>query len=149
MLELTAIMGAVKALLEERLSGEPCYLGVLPDEFSRPSSLVESGAVEMTDGTAGCLGMTTTVKVTLFPSVDANQNNDSEEVARRMMNVLELFAIGYLGVEDRALHVIQNTGQCQSDRAVITVQVQYQDDQPGEEDWPMMSEVQTNLKGEI
>lgn len=149
MLELQAVIEAVKGLLEERFPGEPRYTEILPKGFQRPSSLVESGPVELTDASAECLEVTAGIKVTLFAKVDSYHNSNSAELSRRMMSVLELFAVGYLEVGDRRLHVIGNVGKCGLDYAEVTLSLRYQDDRPGGEEWPLMGEVQTIVEGGI
>ena len=44
--------------------------------------------------------------------------------------------------------MIANKGNCQFDYAEASVSFQYQDVRPGGEDWPLMGEVNVNMKGE-
>lgn len=146
MLALNAVLEAAKGLLGERFPGEARYTNQVPKNFTRPSFLVEGGPLRMADADCGALDITAEVKITCFTPVDAYYNSDSAELIRRMTAVQELFAVGYLRVGDRALHVVGNTGEYFLDFAEVTVALQYQDDRPGAEDWPLMGEAHINIK---
>ena len=120
----------------------------VPVEFDRPSFLVELGPVEMLDASYACLELKATVVVTAFVEADDYHNSHVPDLMQRMAVVQELFAVEGLRVEDRVLHVIANKGNCQFDYAEASVTFQYQDDRPGGEDWPLMGEVNVNMKGE-
>ena len=148
MLSFSTITQAVQELVAERYPETPIYMNRVPVEFDRPSFLVELGPVEMLDADCACLELKVTVVVTAFVEADDYHNSHVPDLMQRMAVVQELFAVEGLRVEDWVLHVIANKGNCQFDYAEASVTFQYQDDRPVGEDWPLMGEVNVNMKGE-
>jgi len=148
MLNLKSIREAAEALLNERFPGEKVYHNMVPQEFSRPSFLIEIGSTSITDASLGLVELEVTLAITCFTNVDAYHNSHVEELEARMMSVQELFCAGYLKTQDRALHVISNKGQCFFDYATVEIILRYRDDQPSTDEWPLMGAVHTTIKEE-
>lgn len=146
MLSIQEIQAAVEELLGGRFPGEAVYKNLVPADFTRPSFLVACGPVKMTDAGYASLDVTATVTITAFVVVDEYHNSQVEELAMRMMAVLELFAVGYLQVNDRALHVTGTEGDYEADCATVKVSLSYMDDRPGEETWQTMGQVNTTIQ---
>lgn len=146
MVELTKIVEAVQGLIGERFPGEEVHTGRVPSGFTRPSFLVELGPVELADASCGCLELKVAVKATAFVEADEYGNSHVPELLRRMAALQELFAAEGLRVEDRVLSLQKSVGNCQFDYAEVTATLQYQDDRPGEKDWPLMGDIRTKIK---
>ncbi|MPN43738.1 hypothetical protein SDC9_191298 [bioreactor metagenome] len=148
MLSIAEIQSAAEALLKSRFTDtQTVYRDLAPKGFARPSFLVECGPVKMEDAGCGMLDITATVTVTSFLPVDDYHNTQITALQTRMMSVQELFAVGYLEVGGRALHVTGNTGDYGFDFASVTLTLSYADDRPGEEaPDAAMGEVRTTIK---
>lgn len=149
MLSIADIHDAVEDLLGERFPGEPVHHDLVPQNFERPAFLVEGGPVKMAEAGSMTLDVTATVRITAFAAVDEYHNSQVAELRTRMMAILELFAVGYLEVDGRALHVAGNEGEYGFDFATVTVTLSYRDDRPGEDEvYQTMGEVHTTIKKE-
>lgn len=146
MLSLQSIREAVDSLLGERYPGENVYHNLVPQNFSRPSFLIEIGQTSVSDISYSLLEMEMSLTVTCFVEVDEYYNCHIEQLEARMLSVQELFCVGYLKVQDRALHVISNRGQCGFDYATVTITFRYRDDRPKQGEWPLMGAVHTTIK---
>lgn len=145
MLSLQNIREAVGSLLGERFPGQNTYHNLVPQDFSRPSFLIEIGPTSISDVSCDLVEMEIALTVTCFVEVDEYYNSHVEELEARMMSVQELFCVGYLKVQNRALHVISNRGQCGFDYATVTVTFRYRDDRPKQGEWPLMGAVHTKI----
>ncbi len=146
MLSISDIQAAAEELLGQRFAGDTVYRDLAPRDFKRPSFLVECGPVKMEDAGCAALQIGLTVVITIFTAVDDYHNSHIGELQQRLMAVLELFAVGYLRVNDRALHVAGNEGDYQFDFATVRVTLSYADDRPGgEETFQAMGAVHTEI----
>lgn len=141
MLTISEITQGVKGLLEERFPKENVYLELPQEAPVRPYFLVEPSLMQMADANCGGVEVTARVVVTAFA-------DGAAELQRRLMAVLELFAVGYLKAGDRALGVEKNTGFAFSDHAKIKLKLTYRDDRPGAQEWPLMGDILTQFKEE-
>lgn len=93
-------ISAVAALLEAQFPGERVYLDVVPENFARPSNEVETAKVTMQ--TAGCttVSIVTDLLIRTFVLVDAYHNSSYEALYSRVMQIMGLFACGYMTVQD-------------------------------------------------
>lgn len=146
MLSFNLILNGAKALLEERFPGDAVYTNVTPNGFQRPSFLIEFGEIHMTDSSEETLRVTLPLVVTAFVAVDSYHNSDVEKLLTRMAAVQELFAISGLQIQDRVLHVVGNKAEYNWDFAEVTITLDYLDDRPGGEDWPLMGEINTKTE---
>lgn len=144
MVSINEVLAAVAGKLERSYPGECVYLGQTPEQFSRPSWLVSPGKGIVKDASMDNMLVTLPVVVTVFVESGEPSNSRFETLIDRMQHAMELFAAGYLNAGDRALHVVRVTGECLTDRAEITVTLQYQDTRPGPaEEYSLMGRVLT------
>ena len=148
MLSLQSIREAIGSLLSERFPGETIYHNLVPQDFARPSFLVEIGATSVSDASCGLIELEIPIMVTCFVKTDEYYNSHIEDLEARMMSVQELFCVGYLQVQNRALHVVSNKGQCGFDYATAAITFRYKDDRPTQGQWPLMGAVHTKIKEE-
>ena len=146
MLSFSRILSEGKALLEERFPGDEVYTNLTPNGFQRPSFLIELGEIHMVDASEDMLRVTMPLVVTAFVAVDSYHNSDMEELLTRMAAVQELFAISGLQIQDRVLHVVGNKAEYNWDFAEVTITLDYLDDRPGGEEWPLMGEIKTKTE---
>lgn len=148
MLNINDVVEALAGMIGEYFPDETVYQNRIPTDFVRPSFLVEAGAIQMSDASSECVDINAQFVVTTFVETDEYYNSHIPELRRRMMAVQELLAVGYLKVGGRYLHISGNMGEPFFDYAEIKLTLSYQDDRPGGEDWPLMGEVNVNMKGE-
>lgn len=151
MISINEILTAVKGLLCERFTDIPqerAYTNLTPSEFERPALLAAGGKLEMADASRECVQVTLPVVIDFFEAVDTYDNSHIETLTARLTAALELFAVEGLRVGDRVLHVVKCTGEYNSDRAEATITLQYEDDRPGGQEWPLMREIKTTIKEE-
>jgi len=147
MISIETIISAAEDLVAGQFSSDEKYRNLTPRDFKRPSFLFEGGPVKTAPAGISLLEVTATITITIFVEVDAYHNSHIQELEQRMMSVKELFAVGYLRVGDRALHVINTDGNYQFDFATVQVTLNYLDDCPGDgKTWPLMGEVHTTIK---
>ena len=101
------IADAIAALVQEKFPGEPLYRDYTPEGFQRPSNLVEiSGGKFYPNFGCGTVEVRPKITLTTFTKVDPYYQQDDQELTRRQMILLGLFLPGYVRVNDRAPHVL-------------------------------------------
>lgn len=149
-MESSAVMSRVKAMLEETFQ-EPVYVDRIPEELQRPSFGVELQKTEYQDMNLMLVRKTATILITCFGEADASGSGSREELNRRQDSVMNLFALGWLDVEDRHPAALAVRGQGSTDSCQVTLTVTWSDDRPGctttEEDAPLMEHYE--VSGEI
>lgn len=121
------IADAIAALVEKAFPGEPVYRDYAPTGFQRPSNLVEiSGGKFYPNFGCGNVELRPKLTLTTFVEVDPYHQQDDMELTRRQMKLLGLFLPGYVKVEDRAPHVLDE-GEMNNglDLAAVTVTLSY------------------------
>lgn len=133
-MESNLIVERIKQLLEKTYPNEPVYVDQLPQDFERPSFLLEAVKREVKDVNIGLIQVTLTLKITCFSAVDEYGDCSREELNQRMDGVQSLFCSGTLAVDDRALKITSVPGAGEIDFAAVTVTLSYVDSRPGYHD---------------
>lgn len=129
MTTINDVLAAVKALFETKYPGETVYTNYVPQNFKRPSFLVENLPMTVSPSTVGAVTMTLQVRITAFVEVDARHESQLESLNMRQYAALGLFALWYLKVGDRALHVTALKGEAvERDYATVLVTLQWDED---------------------
>ena len=83
-------------------------------------------------------------------ALNADGNADIDALAQASDDVAGLFAIGFVRVGDRALHVESDvTSRTADDGMAVTITLHYLDEAPGEaETEPPITEVQTTIQAQ-
>lgn len=121
------IADAAAALVEKAFPGEPVYRDYTPTDFQRPSNLVEiAGGKFYPNFSCGIVEVRPKLTLTTFAQVDPYHQQDDRELTRRQMLLLGLFLPGYLRVQDRAPHVLDEGEMGNGlDFASVTVSLSY------------------------
>lgn len=148
-MESSAVVSCVKAALEEAFQ-ELVYVDRIPEEIQRPSFAVELQKTELQDMNLLLVRKTAAILITCYVETDAS-GGSREELNRRQDSVMNLFARGWLAVEDRHPAALAIRGQGSTDSCQVTLSVTWNDDRPDctdpEKDTPMMEHYE--VSGEI
>lgn len=136
----------VRSILEDLFPEEMVYENLVPDDFQRPSSLVECGSCRMTPMNAFLVGMDLEVKVTLFVEVDPYYHSQVPELERRQFRLMAELMEGYLPVGIRALDLSELTGETNFDYADVTFSLRWQEQRVDLETYPIMEHFEANVQ---
>lgn len=118
------IVDALKAQLNAAFPGEAIYIDLTPQDFDRPSNLVELTKVELDALSMGMAAVTIRYqyKITTFCEVDQVHDSHLPTLDLRAILVMSMFGSGFLKVGDRALKVVGCVGNTSSyDAAEVSV----------------------------
>ena len=146
------ISEALQAHIQRFFPGEILYIDLAPQDFARPSNLLELVKAELDASSFGLAAVTFRYhyKITTFAVVDPVHDTHLPELDRRAVRLLSSFGAGYLRVGDRAPKVQSCTADTSSyDAAEITVVLSLTVDrsdltEPAEEPVSVMQNVQFN-----
>lgn len=140
------IMDAINALLVKQLNAECVYINRCPEDFERPSHLIEAVTGGSSSANRRTVDQTSFFTITNFEAVDEFGNCDDGALMEIQDKVMNLFRPGYLLVGDRALKVAASTGGSDFDRSYVDLQLEFFDDRgEPEETAPIVENVETNI----
>ena len=131
MMKLNTLMDAVKETVERGFPGVPVYTDYLPKDFKRPSFALECRKEETADLNIALVKRTVTVALTCLEAVNDYGDSSREALNGRMDALEDLFARGYLQVEDRAVQVQTNRGTGNPEFAEVQAVLSWSDQRPG------------------
>lgn len=142
------ILDAVNRALVSLGRGWTVYRDGLPEQFDRPSYYIELGTRSSKPATRWAREIAQPVSILCIGALNADGNADTDALAQASDDVAELFAIGFVRVGDRALHVDSDvTSRTADDGMEVTITLHYLDEAPGEaETEPPITEVQTTIR---
>ncbi|WP_313342518.1 DUF6838 family protein [Sedimentibacter sp.] len=139
------IMDAINTLLVNKYPEYTVYIDLCPDDFDRPSFLIEQIRKNVDSVNKGTVKVTEYFSVTCFEDTGDYTTN----LLIRQQEVLDMFRSGYLNVEDRSIKAKANNGGKDFTEAYIDLQFEYYDDRSDDEDTtPKIKEVITTIKEE-
>ena len=118
------IADALQAQIHEVFPDETIYVDLAPQNFDRPSNLLELVKMELDPVSFGMSAITIRYhyKITTFAAVDPVHDSHLPELDLRAMKLLSSFGIGYLRVSNRALKIQSCIADTNSyDAAEVTV----------------------------
>ena len=130
MLTPNDIIGAVNGKLVEKYPDDFIYINLLPKDFERPSFLIELISFNRTDANRTTIEVEASVSVTCYTEIDGHYNSDTEKLATRQSEVMELFAGGYLEVCDRCISVESVMGGVEFTEGYVDLAFDYFDERP-------------------
>ncbi len=149
MITTRQIMDAINELLVKQLNAECVYINRCPEDFERPSHLIEAVTGGSSPANRRTVGQISFFTITNFEAVDEFGNCDDGALMEVQDRVMNLFRQGYIRVGDRALKVAASTGGSDFDRSYVDLQLEFFDDRDDEADTaPLMEEVEFTLKEE-
>lgn len=122
------ILDALNALLLKEWPERMCYINILPNDFERPSFLIERVKQTLTDKTRHIQQIREDLTVTCLCMVDTSQNSDQRELLETQSRILELLSPGKIVVGDRAVTVTASSGKSDLGEAYVDVTVTYFED---------------------
>lgn len=151
------LVNALRSSLKEISSLIQIYEDLHPKmKMKRPSALIQHVTEEIRDGNKDLVQVAQYFTVTVFGSVDAYSQSETQELLELRDQIMLLFRKGYFHVpdsafpqKDRALKVFASTGGKDWDRAYIDLTFEYFDNRTDQQETlPMMEEIDlvTELK---
>ena len=105
MITTDQILAAIEAKLQGIFPGEKIYENLVPTKFSRPSNMVRLQKISLGPAlSANVVQLQYQYVITTFSEVDDYHNSQFPVLDLRALQILGLFAPGYLKVGGRALH---------------------------------------------
>lgn len=141
------ILEAIQVLASQELSElERIYLERVPQDFHRPSLLLELIRTQNRRANHSLIHCRQDYTLTLFAKTDPYGHSDPLELIKLQEQVLHLFRRGYLAVGDRALSVTASDGGRDWDRAWVDLTLEFLES--GKEtatSQPLMEEIHLTL----
>lgn len=147
MVKPSDIATAINSRITAEFPGYTVYIQRCPEDFVRPSFLLEYVSISRRDANRSTIEKTVNFKITCFEIIDENYQSDPDRLTGLQEAVLELFSCGHVPVGDRSIKIQSSTGSMDLDRAYVNLQFQYFDERTDAEDTtPLMRSVITNLQ---
>ena len=147
MIQLNDIMTGINIALVAALPEYKVYPQRCPKDFKRPSFLLEYVRTSRKDINRSTVEKTVYFKITCFIKVDDYYRSEADALSGIQENVTQLFSVGYVNVDDRAIKVQSSTGGFEDDRAYVDLQFQFFDNRTDAMDTtPLVASVTTNLE---
>ncbi len=146
MIALQDLLDALKARLEALEPGATVYRDNRPDNFLRPSWLVQLGKVEVTELNGTLIGLKQEVILTGFEAVDVYHHAQFETLLQRRAAGMAIFYDGYFPVGDRKPHVTGISSTQGLDYFEILVTLEWSEDLYSDSTLPLIGEVITRIE---
>ena len=125
------------------------YIDLCPKDFKRPSFLIERIRTDQDSVNCKTVQETVFYTITCFDVTDDYSNSDTTSLLIIQQGVLDIFRLGYIKVDGRAVKIKASSGGRDFDQAYIDVQVEYFEDRSDAADtMPLIKEVITTMKEE-
>lgn len=150
MLDIIKIQDEVNRLLVKKYPDFTCYVNKVPQNFERPSFLIEY--ITNTQYTVNKSTILENIyfTITYFSETDEYFNTDKFNLQVVLTNVLKIFRIGYMKVENRAINVKASSGGSNDNEVYIELHFEYYEDRledVEEEEYIGSIETNLNLRG--
>lgn len=145
------LMKAMNRVLVEAFPDRTVYWNTAPDDFVRPSFLIQYVSGTLDGDNFHLVEQTAYFTITIFESVDEYTDSDQEALLQTHDQVLRLFRAGYVAVGDRALKVIASSGSIDEQESFVDLQFQFMDERDLKlPEYHMMEQLHTTIteKGE-
>lgn len=143
------IITTMRALLRAAHTGhqdEP-YLDEVPQDFHRPSLLIEMVGADRVPTTRWTVRNTEKYRVICFATVDDYGYSNAAELRALQESVMAVFDGGSIPVDDRAPNVAANSATPQADYAVVNITISYDElRQAAQPEHDLMEDVAIDIK---
>lgn len=142
------ILNGVQARLKKQWP-EPemtYYTDYAPQNFKRPSFLVEVGSVVQDEMGYSLVGFTMEARITAFLPVDAYHHSHIPDLCKRMGEIMALFGGGYFPVGSRRPHVVGVKGDYGYDYAQAILFIQFTERWDEGETYPLCESVNIRVE---
>lgn len=150
MLNSLKILEELNRLLVEKFPNcKAVYIDLVPQDFDRPSFLIEAVTSEQHTVNAGTVEQTDYFTITAFDVVGERYETSALRLMELQQEVLNLFREGFLRVDGRAPKIKASSGGRNYDRAFVDVQLTYTEQRlPDAPPLPTMETVITKIREE-
>lgn len=128
MIKMNDIVDAVNLLFLEKFPTAKAYVNRCPKDFKRPSYFLQLTGVSRDDVSRKTVAVAVDLMITYFVPTDSRYIVDSEALREAQDGMLEVFAPGFIRVNDRALKLQAAEGETSLSDTTITVRVDYYDE---------------------
>ena len=134
MTKVEDILDAVNAVLVTVFPDRPVYVNFCPDEFQRPSFLIEFISSNQTAASYYVNELTMYFTITCYEALDDYSISSQTDLIRIQGEVLEAFSGGALQVGNRYLEMQTSSGGCDATCSFVDLQFLYFDGKPWSEE---------------
>ncbi len=145
MTQRDVLMGIVERL-RERWPEEKIYTDYAPQDFRRPSFLVEVGKLTQEETGGFDTLFTMEGKITIFLPVDAYHHSDTVTLCEREAEVMALFAHGAFPVGGRHPHVDRLQADHGYDYGEVVLSISFNERWEKAETYPLLRSVTIKIK---
>ncbi|MBS6501883.1 MAG: hypothetical protein KH415_09660 [Clostridium sp.] len=125
MLDLIKIRDEINKLLVKKYPSLTVYINKVPKDFERPSFLIEYITSSQDQVNKNTLKEQLFYTITYFSTVDEYYNTDKLELHSVLVEVLKVFRVGYINIEDRAITIKASSGGSNENEIYIDLQLEY------------------------
>lgn len=136
MIDFIKIQTEINKLLVKQYPEFTVYINKTPDEFERPSFLIEYINNSSEQVSCNTISESVYYTVTYYGPVDDFYNTDRLDLQSVLVNILKLFRKGFLAVEDRAINVKASSGGMNDNEIYMDLQFEYYEDRLEDEENP-------------
>lgn len=122
------------------------YTDYAPQDFKRPSFLVEAGPVEQLEMGGYSTSFAVEIHIVAFLPVDAYHHSHIPDLCRRRDEMMALFGRGHFRVGNRNPHVDTLRGDYGYDYAEVTVSVSFTERWDEGTEYPLLESVNIKIK---
>lgn len=147
MLDLIKIRDEINKLLVKRYPTLTVYIDKVPKDFERPSFLIEYVTSNQNSINKDTLKEQIFYTITYFSEVDEYYNTDKIDMHSVLVEVLKIFRVGYIKVENRVITIDASGGGSNENEIYIDLQLEYFEDRLEEvEGYETIKEIENKLK---
>lgn len=128
MLDLIKIRDEINKLLVKIYPTLTVYIDKVPKDFERPSFLIEYVTSNQDSISKDTLKEQIFYTITYFSQVDEYYNTDKMDLHSVLVEVLKIFRVGYIEVENRAITINASSGGSNENEIYIDLQLEYFED---------------------
>lgn len=147
------MMDSIVKRLKEAFPDEPVYENLTPEEFDRPSNMVELDGITVLSSGAHVIHLAFQYRIVTFCKTDQLGDSHLPTLDLRAMTIIAAFSDGYLNVGDRAPKISGMKADTKSyDYAEVTFSLEFGVDRKDfrpQDILPLMEVVHINQRSEI
>ena len=128
MIDFIKIQDEINILLVDNYPDFTVYINKIPQNFERPSFLIEFIRSTPEEVSKGVIKEIDYFTITYFAEVDDYYNTDKFDLQNVLLNIQKIFRKGYIEIEDRAIKVKTSNGGSNDDEIYLDLQFEYYED---------------------
>lgn len=141
------LMKAVNLALVQNFPQRPVYWNTVPDDFSRPSFLIQYVSGSLNGDNYSLVEQTAYFTITIFEAVNEYSISSQEELLESHDRVLRIFRAGYVPAGERALKVSASSGGIDENQSFVDLQFTFFDTRDLEQpEYQLMQKLYTTIQ---